>query len=414
MYRSDCTLRMVGAQDQGGDGMHRYVGRASLALAGLGLALLGAGCTAGSTQPGAQAVVEAAAPVPAAAMSFTPSSASTEVNPDEPVRVEVSGAQLQAVVLTDAKGRVLAGDTTADGTSWASTDRLRVGQHYRITATAVDAKGRVTERSGFFATVAPSAVLETSISPLDGQTVGVGMPVIVRFTEEVADRAAVESALTVTTEKPVVGSWSWVSDTEVHYRPQEFWPANTVVEVDVRLRGVDAGDGVWGMENRTVRFRTGASMVSVVDVDRHTLTVYRNGVKARVIPVSTGKAGFLTRSGTKVVLEKHVLKVMDARTIGISPGDPEYYRLDVPYALRVTWSGEFVHSAPWSVGSQGRANVSHGCVGMAPSNAIWLFNRSTVGDIVKVVGSPRTLEPGNGYTDWNVSWEDWLAGSALA
>jgi lipoprotein-anchoring transpeptidase ErfK/SrfK len=141
--------------------------------------------------------------------------------------------------------------------------------------------------------------------------------------------------------------------------------------------------------------------------------VWRNGSKARVIPVTTGKDGFLTRNGIKVILEKHTLKVMDSRTIGIYPGDPEFYELDVPYAMRVTWSGEFVHSAPWSVGSQGRDNVSHGCVGMSPSNAIWLFNQSTVGDVVKVVGSPRRLEPGNGYTDWNVSWSEWLEGSAL-
>jgi lipoprotein-anchoring transpeptidase ErfK/SrfK len=155
-------------------------------------------------------------------------------------------------------------------------------------------------------------------------------------------------------------------------------------------------------------------MVSVVNVPRHTLTVYRNGKRARTIPVSTGKAGFLTRNGTKVVLEKHTLKVMDATTIGIGKSDPEYYRLDVPYALRVTWSGEFVHAAPWSTGSQGRANVSHGCVGMGMSNAIWLFNNTHVGDVIKVVGSPRTLEPGNGYTDWNVSWDKWLEGSALS
>jgi lipoprotein-anchoring transpeptidase ErfK/SrfK len=167
------------------------------------------------------------------------------------------------------------------------------------------------------------------------------------------------------------------------------------------------------MKNRTVKFRTGSAMVSTVNVARHTLTVTRNGKTLRVIPVSTGKAGFLTRNGIKVVLEKHTLKVMDATTIGIGRSDPEYYRLEVPYAMRVTWSGEFVHAAPWSVGSQGRANVSHGCVGMSMGNAIWLFNMSTVGDVIRVVNSPRTLEPGNGYTDWNVSWADWTAGSAL-
>ncbi|MGH8940076.1 MAG: L,D-transpeptidase, partial [Actinomycetes bacterium] len=350
---------------------------------------------------------------PSTVIEFVPASASTDVPPWQPVKVTASTGQLTAVTLTDAKGRAVAGEIAPDGLTWTSTDKLKVSQHYRLHAIAQDPKGRTTDRSGFFATVAPRKVLETYVSPLDGQNVGVGMPVIVRFSERVKDRAAVEQAMTVTSSKPIVGSWSWVSDEEVHVRPQEFWPAYTKVAVDVDLKGVHAGRGVWGMENRTVRFRTGSAMISVVDVDRHTLTVRRNGKKIRVIPVSTGKAGFLTRNGTKVVLEKHTLNVMDARTIGISPGDPEYYRLDVPYAMRVTWSGEFVHGAPWSVASQGRDNVSHGCVGMSMSNAIWLFNMSTVGDVIKVVGSPRGLEPGNGYTDWNVSWDEWTAGSAL-
>jgi lipoprotein-anchoring transpeptidase ErfK/SrfK len=170
---------------------------------------------------------------------------------------------------------------------------------------------------------------------------------------------------------------------------------------------------MWSMENRTITFKTPAAMVSTVDVARHTLTVRRNGQVLRIVPITSGKAGFLTRNGTKVVLEKHVLKVMDSATVGIPKGSPDYYKLDVPYALRVTWSGEFVHAAPWSTANQGLANVSHGCVGMSLSNAIWLFNLSTVGDVIKVINSPRTLEPGNGYTDWNVPWKQWRKGSAL-
>ena len=143
------------------------------------------------------------------------------------------------------------------------------------------------------------------------------------------------------------------------------------------------------MENRTITFKTPAAMVSTVDVARHTLTVRRNGKVLRVVPITSGKAGFLTRNGTKVVLEKHVLKVMDSATVGIPKGDPDYYHLDVPYALRVTWSGEFVHAAPWSTANQGLANVSHGCVGMSVSNAIWLFNLTHIGDVIKVINSPR-------------------------
>ena len=393
-------------------------GRVALTAVALvsSLALL-SGCTStpSASGPAAQAAVGAgdAPKVSAAKIDVTPASASVDVPVDQPVTVTATAGKLTAVTLTDQKDRTVAGAMSADGASWTSTDPLRIADHYRLVAAAVDTDGVTTERSAFFATVAPRKVLETSISPLGGQSVGVGMPIIVRFNTTVRDRAAVEQALTVTSSKPAEGAWSWVSDTEVHYRPKEFWPAYSDVKLDVNLKNVDAGKGVWGMANRTVKFHTGSSMVSVVDVDRHTLTVYRNGKKTRVIPVTTGKAEFLTRNGIKVILEKHTMKIMDSTTVGIPKSSPEYYRLEVPYAMRVTWSGEFVHAAPWSTGDQGRDNVSHGCVGMSMSNAIWLFNQSTVGDIVKVVGSPRPLEPGNGYTDWNVSWSDWLAGSAL-
>ena len=142
------------------------------------------------------------------------------------------------------------------------------------------------------------------------------------------------------------------------------------------------------------------------------MTVAIDGTRARSIPVTTGKPGFRTRGGTRVISEMLPETRMDAASTGVTPGDPEYYNLDVRYAMRMTNSGEFIHAAPWSVQSQGVDNVSHGCVGMSPADARWLFERSRVGDVVTVVNSTRKLEPGNGLTQWNVPWADWVAGSA--
>lgn len=396
----------------------RQRSRVRLAALGAGSALVllaAAGCQSASPDPAARAAATGplAADVPAATITFAPLTRATGVRPDVPVSVTAHHGRLTSVTVVDGKGRRLPGRLGAGDRTWTTTSPLRLRQHYRVSAVAVDGDGATLERSAAFSTVRPKALLKTSISPLSGSTVGVGMPIVVRFNKDVGDRAAVERGLTVTSRRPLEGSWSWISDAEVHYRPRSYWPAYDTIRLAVRLRGVDAGRRIWSRENRNVTFRTAAAMVSTVDVRRYTLTVRRDGAVARTIPVSTGKAGFLTRNGTKVVLEKHTLKIMDASTIGIGKSDPEYYRLEVPYALRITWSGEFVHAAPWSVGSQGRDNVSHGCVGMSMSNAIWLFNRTYVGDVVRVVGSPRTLEPGNGYTDWNVSWRTWLNGSAL-
>jgi lipoprotein-anchoring transpeptidase ErfK/SrfK len=374
--------------------------------------LLASGCQSTAPTPTAQAAAAAGA-ASATTITFEPVSSSTDVRPDAAVSVVAKGGTLTAVAVVDSRGRAVDGALDGTKTRWTAGAQLTVAQHYRVTAKAIDATGKALERTAYFSTMKPKATLKTSISPLSGSVVGVGMPIIVRFNKPVSDRAAVEAGLVVTSSKPAEGAWSWISDTEVHYRPQKYWPAHDKITVNVRLRGVQAAKKVWSLENRTITFQTPASMVSVVDVARHTLTVRRNGKVLRVVPITSGKAGFLTRNGIKVVLEKHVLKVMDSATVGIPKGDPDYYLLDVPYALRVTWSGEFVHAAPWSTANQGLANVSHGCVGMSLSNAIWLFNLSSVGDVIRVINSPRTLEPGNGYTDWNVPWHTWLKGSAL-
>nr|WP_281256920.1 L,D-transpeptidase [Kineococcus xinjiangensis] len=158
-------------------------------------------------------------------------------------------------------------------------------------------------------------------------------------------------------------------------------------------------------------------MVSTVDVDAHTLTVREDGQVVRTIPVTTGKGGnggrYLTRGGVKVIMSREAERRMDAETTGVSEDDPEYYALDVKYAMRLTNSGEFLHAAPWSAASHGSANVSHGCTGMSTEDARWLFEHSTVGDVVEFVGSEGGMEPGNGYTTWSLPYEEWKAGSAL-
>ncbi len=348
----------------------------------------------------------------------TPSSGASNVRPDARVVIRAHGGRLVDVRVSDVKGRALSGRVAADGATWTSTRPLQYAAGYWVRARAQGSAPNggpppVTDASEAFTTLKPADTLSTSVTPLDGSTVGVGMPVIVRFQERVKDRAAVERGLKVTASRPVTGAWNWLSDTEVHYRPKQYWPAYTDVTLTMRLRGVEAAPGLWGAKDRTVRFSVGPRMVSVVNAKSLRMTVTRDGKTLRTVPVTAGKQGFTTRSGIKLVHEKHVMKIMDARTINISPDDPEYYRLEVPYALRVTSSGEFVHGAPWSVGAQGRARVSHGCVGMSMTNARWFFGLTRIGDVISVVGTGRGLERGNGWTDWNVPWSEWQAGSAL-
>ncbi|CAA9362516.1 MAG: putative lipoprotein [uncultured Nocardioidaceae bacterium] len=338
-----------------------------------------------------------------------------DVPVDTLVEVAAENGTLKNVQLTAGKQKV-PGAVSKSGARWTAAERLEPGVSYRLTGVAADEDGLKRSIDRTFRTVPLSLDQQTypSIAPLDGETVGVGMPVIVAFDVAVTDRAEVERHLEVESKPAQPGSWHWISDNEVHWRPKTYWKPGTDVTVDADINGVDAGNGIYGQMDRTSGFTVGDSVIMKIDVANHNMQVLQNGNLLRTLPISAGKPGFTTRSGIKVIIEKHRYKDMDAATTGISEGDAEYYNIsNVEYAQRVTYSGEFLHAAPWSVGSQGSENVSHGCVGMSTEDAGWLYSITKRGDVVDVVGSDRPMEATNGYGDWNVSWADYRAGSAL-
>ena len=252
------------------------------------------------------------------------------------------------------------------------------------------------------------------MAPLQGETVGVGMPVVVSFDIAVQDKAEFEKHMTVTSVPAQRGSWHWMSDHEAHWRPAHYWKAGTDVTVDVDVNSLPAGGGIYGQESRTLRFHVGSANIYKVNAQTHQMQVFSNGKLLRSIPITTGKPGFTTRSGTKVIIEKFRAKRMNSETVGIAEGSPDAYNIDnVEYAMRVTFSGEFIHAAPWSVGSQGYANVSHGCTGMSTDNAGWLYSISKRGDVVEYTGTDRSMTLDNGYGDWNLPYPDYREGSAL-
>jgi lipoprotein-anchoring transpeptidase ErfK/SrfK len=331
------------------------------------------------------------------------------------VRVLAEDGSVTSAKLATADGSTEIAGRISD-TGWRADSRLEPGTAYRLTATGVGEDGKEATVTRSFTTQALSLEQQTypSIAPLQGETVGVGMPVIVTFDVPVKNRELYEKNMRVSTDNGVTGSWTWFSDREVHFRPEQYWPAHTKVNVRLHLNSLPAGGGVYGQQDQDVSFEVGNKVVSTVDVGKHKLTYTVDDKTVRTIPVTTGDDGHRTREGIKVIMEKFSAVDMDAATTGVDSEDPGYYNLkDVQWAMRLTNSGEFMHAAPWSVGSQGRANVSHGCTGMSTSDAKWLFDRSRRGDVVQYVDSPRPLEDRNGWTDWNVPWTTWTSGSAL-
>lgn len=331
-------------------------------------------------------------------------------------RLDVTDGSLKKVVLRGSEGR-LAGKFADGHTTWRATDRLQPGETYRVRGVAVDDEGLRTVYRSAFSTQDLTLDQQTypSFFPTDGATVGVGMPVVIRFDVPVTDRAAFERHLHVRSEPAQAGAFHWMSDTEVHWRPKQYWKPGTTVTVDADIDSVPAGNGIWGQLSRTSSFTVGRAQVSKVNLDNHTMQVWRDGKLLRTLPISAGEEPkYTTRSGVKVIVSKHRYYDMNSSTIGIDPESADGYDLhNVEYAMRVTYSGEFIHAAPWSDASHGRANVSHGCTGLGTADAGWLFDNTLVGDVVEYTGTDRGTSIDNGLGDWNVPFGEYKAGSAL-
>ena len=345
-------------------------------------------------------------------LKITPANGKRGVRLGTPVVVRADAGTLSTVEVT-ADGVAVDGHFDRRAHRWTADDGLIPAASYKIAVTAKDLAGKPTTVTSTFTTMEPERELRASIMPLDGETVGVGMPIGVFFNHPVQDRAAVERRLEVDTSSNVEGAWNWFSDTDVRWRPKEYWPAGERVGLKVKLTGVPAGNGVWGVADRVIHFQIGDSHISKVSVGAHTMVVTSNGRVIRTMPASTGRDRYPTTNGIHTVLGKQASRIMDSSTVPGIPAD-QAYRLKVLWATRISNSGEFVHAAPWSVGAQGRANVSHGCVNLSTANAQWFYSFSLRGDIVQVSGSPRRPGESEGVREWNRSWAQWRAGSALA
>jgi lipoprotein-anchoring transpeptidase ErfK/SrfK len=404
--------------------------RTLMATAGLlaGMAACGAipAAPEGSARLPGSATAPAATPTPEPIVfSSNVEDGATDVAVDTLVTVSSDAGKLSKVSLsyrgTDTAGEPttakVPGTLSKDGSSWTASERLDPGARYSLVMRGVNASdsATTTEKSAF--TTEDLSLEEQTyptLFPQRGTTVGVGMPVVLTFDVPVADREAVEKHLEVTSSPRQKGSWHWYSDTEVHYRPKNYWEAGTTVKVEANLNGVNAGNGVYGQHSVDTSFTIGRSVVTKIDLARKQARVYVNGDLGRTIPVSGGKPGFISRSGTKLIMAKLPETRMASETIGIAEDSSEGYDLQVKYAMRVTSSGEFLHAAPWNAGKFGSVNASHGCIGMSTADAQWLFNTVNIGDPVVTTGTGRPLEAGNGWTDWDVSFAEYQEGSALS
>ncbi|MFJ8628231.1 Ig-like domain-containing protein [Kitasatospora sp. NPDC093550] len=343
-----------------------------------------------------------------------------DVQPEGAVRVSVAQGRLVSVRLADGKGVEVPGTIGPDGAGWVPDGPLPLGTAFTLDAVAEDDQGQKAAQHAAFSTVARAHTFVAFFTPEDGSTVGVGMPVSLRFSRPIADRAAVEKAVQVSADPPVPVAAHWFGNQRLDFRPRQYWAAGTKVTVALRLKDVQGAPGAFGSQNRDLHFTVGRAQVSTVDLDAHTLTVRADGKVVRVLKVSGGSPEHSTYRGVMVVSEKYKVTRMNSQTVGM--GD-EYDIQDVPHAMRLTTSGTFLHGNYWADPKVfGSANTSHGCLGLADAKggtskdtpAGWLFEHTVPGDVVEVRASAGDfVPPQNGLNGWNLSWEQWVAGSAL-
>lgn len=374
-------------------------------IGGLSAAACGGGASPGSVHGSRGAHAGTAAD--RVQISIMPATGITDSQPQRGITVTAAGGRITNVTVRSG-GDPVTGKLNATATAWHSTWALDVSQHYTVVATAVDRSGTPVTRTTSFRTFTPRSTFRAEIVEGYRQTYGVGMPVILYLDRPIVDKAAVERALQLRTSKPVVGSWYWDGQCRLapmclYFRPRRYWPAHTQVSLTAHLNGVEGAPGVYGHHTLTQTFQIGSPLVVVASTAGHYMNVFRDGRLFAHWPISSGRPGDDTPNGTYVTIEK--ANPVDM----VGPG----YNIEVPWSVRFTFSGDYLHDAYWSVGEQGFTNVSHGCVNMSPADAEIYYNMAVPGDPVTITGSPRAGTWGNGWTVWFLSWRQWLRGSAV-
>ncbi|HWE92071.1 MAG TPA: Ig-like domain-containing protein [Pseudonocardiaceae bacterium] len=351
-------------------------------------------------------------------INITPA-ADSSVSPSTPIVVSASHGALRTVTVTNAATHVVVtGAFSADKSTWTSNEPLGFGASYQVVASGAGMTGTPAQQTATVNTISPSVTAYPSLLPAPNTSdVGVGQPIVVLFDHAVAqaNRADVEKALRVTSNPPQTGGWNWVSAKEVHYRPENYWTPGTTINVNVNVYGVDFGNGVFGQTDRNETLHVHDSWIAQANGATEQMQIFHNGQLVKTMPISLGSPGHPSHVGVHVISDKQPSIVMDSCTYGVCKGQPGYYSETVYLDERISDDGEFVHSAPWSVGSQGSDNVSHGCVNLSPANAQWFFNTFGPGDVVNITNSGGPQLPlWDIYGDWELSWQQYQAGSALS
>jgi len=388
------------------------------------------GATGGqSSQAAATTAAPQSSAEVAAKLSISAAAGATDVSPVDPIKVAVADGSISSVVMTNADGKVIKGALAPDRSSWSSAEDLGYGKTYQVRAVAANAEGKLTSESSSFTTLTPDNQTMPYIQTADGSAVpagvvfGVGQVIRIHFDESIPDHKAAMAAIKVTTVPAQLGGFSWLSDTDVYWRTASYMKPGTKVTIAANVYGKNLGNDLYGQADSSTWFQVGDSHISIADDKTKLLKVYTNGKLVKTIPTSMGKHTSIkgdngqpidlrTNSGPHVVVDGETNIDMNSASFGLSKGE-NAYRTTVPVGVRISYDGEYVHWADWSVWAQGNTDTSHGCLNVSPDNSWWFYHYSRPGDIVEVRNTGRALQEWNsGF--WTVSFAKWISSGAQA
>ncbi|MGI8880426.1 MAG: L,D-transpeptidase [Jatrophihabitans sp.] len=408
------------------------------ALLATGLAL--AGCTSGSgtskdngksggssgsTTSGSQSSTSAAPAAPAV-LALNPANGAKNINPAVPITATVKDGTISSATLVSSTNTVVKGAVAAAGTSWKSARALGYGKTYTLKVTAKNADGKVVTEASKFTTVTPNNVTMPYLQDtyntglVKGGTYGVGMIINIHFDEPITNRAAAEKAISITSTPAVTGAFYWLSNQVVHWRPKAYWKPGTIVTVKANTYGVQLSNGLYGQADKATSFKIGASHVCIASDKTYMVTCRTNGKAVKTMPTAMGQhitiqgkngpVSLYTPQGTYTVMDHNTSVVMDSASFGVPHSSPYGYKETIYWATRISNGGVFLHELDSTVWAQGHQDISHGCLNLNHTNAVWFYHYSQIGDVVTVTdtnGPTLTVSDGG---DWTVSWATWLKG----